>query len=147
MNEQPETLNVPSGAAVRCSALLGKSGHAAMAAWDKSWKPHHLPMWAKKAIRLNAIKKGNWRAYPGWPVTNNAETHLPNDLFDHWGSVKRGETRALVAQPYGNHDDLAAEFAAELGWSVKSFTPGPWNDGTWCYEFLPNDPSSATPGR
>ena len=139
MNEQTKTPNVESGAAVRYSALLVKNPHAAMTAWDKSWKPHHLPMWAKKAIRLNAIKNENWRAYPGWPVTNDAETHLPNDLFDHWGSVKRGETRALVAQPYGNHDELAAKFAAELGWSVKSFTPGPWNDGTWCYEFLPND--------
>ena len=131
--------------AVSSTRLLGKKGYPAMEAWDKSWKPHHLPMWAKKAIRLNAIKKGNWCAYPGWPVTNNAETHLPNDLFDHWGSVKRGEIRALVAQPYGNHDDLAAKFAAELGWSVKSFTPGPWNDGTWCYEFLPND--KLTDGR
>lgn len=117
---------------------LEKNSYASMEAWDNSWKHHHLPMWAKKAIRMNAIKRGKWRAYPRWPVTNNAETHLPSDLFDHWGSVKRGNTRALIAQPYGNHDDLAAKFAAELGWSVKSFTPGPWNAGTWCYEFLPN---------
>lgn len=112
--------------------------HAAMYAWDKSWQIHHLPMWAKKAIRLNAIKKGNWRAYPNWPITNDVKMHLPSDLFDHWGSVKRrNKVRALVTQPYGDRDELAAKFAAELGWSVKSFTPGPWNDGTWCYEFLP----------
>ena len=106
-------------------------------AGDKTWRMHHMPMWAKKQIRMNAIKQGKWVSAAQWGHTT-VESLLPNDLFDHWGSVKRGETRALVAQPYGNHDDLAAKFAAELGWSVKSFTPGPWNDGTWCYEFLPN---------
>jgi hypothetical protein len=121
---------------------LAKNPHDSMTAWDRSWKPHHLPMWARKSIRLDAIKKDNWRAYPGWPVNNHAEAHLPHELFDHWGSVKRGKTRALIAQPYGEHDALAKSFASELGWSVKSFTPGPWNDGTWCYEFLPNNAQS-----
>jgi hypothetical protein len=118
------------------SALLGKNGHAAMDAWDKTWKMHHLPMWAKKAIRLNAIKKGNW-----WPCRDTAHGKLDWDLFDHWGSVKRGDVRAVIAQPYGNHDALAHQFAADMGCSVKITTPGPWNSGTWCYEFLPNEKS------
>lgn len=112
------------------------SGHASMVAWDKTWRMHHMPMWAKKAVRMNAIKKGTWVAAGHYGMTT-AESLLPNDLFDHWGSVERNGIRALVAQPYGNHDALAASFAAKMGWSVKSFTPGPWNDGTWCYEFLP----------
>lgn len=116
---------------------LEKNSYASMELWDNSWKRHHLPMWAKKAIRLNAIKRGAWVSAARWGHTT-VESLLPQDLFDHWGSVKRGNTRALIAQPYGNHDDIAAKFATELGWSVKSFTPGPWNAGTWCYEFLPN---------
>ncbi len=120
-----------------------KTAHASMVAWNNTWRPHRLPAWAKKTIRLNAIKKGNWRAYPNWPITNTAEAHMPHILFDHWGSVKRNGFWVLITQPYGNHDDIAAEFANEMGWTVKSFTPGPWNDGTWCYEFLPNN---VTPG-
>ena len=115
----------------------GKTGHEAMQLWDKGFKLHHLPMWAKKAIRMNAKKKGNWNAYPSHPVTNRAELHLPSSLFDHWGSISKGEIRALITQPYGNHDFDALEFAVELGWSVSYATPGPWGDGTSYYEFLP----------
>lgn len=114
--------------------LRTKPGHDSMKVWDKSWKHLHLPMWAKKAIRMNAIKNGKWKA---WHITDDAVEHLPIDLFDHWGSVNREGIRALVAQPYGNHDNLAFKFAVELGLSVTVFTPGPWNEGTWCYEFLP----------
>ena len=114
-----------------------KTGHAAMDAWDKSWRMHHLPFWAKKQIRINAIKQRKWLSAARWGHTT-AESLLPNDLFDHWGSVNRNGVRALVAQPYGNRDDLAARFAYELGWYWKSYTPGPWHDGTWGYEFLPS---------
>ena len=140
---QNDSKQTESAGAVSSTRLLGKNGHAAMDAWDKTWRMHHMPMWAKKQIRMNAIKKGKWVSAARWGHTTD-ESLLPSDLFDHWGSVNRNGVRALVAQPYGNHDDLAAQFANELGWSLKSYTPGPWNDGTWCYEFLPNDPSSAT---
>ena len=125
---------------VASGAVLGKNGHAAMAAWDKTWRMHHIPMWAKKAIRMNAIKKGKWVSAAQWGHTT-VESLLPNDLFDHYGSVDRNGIRALVAQPYGNHDAIAETLAAEMGWAMESFTPGPWNDGTWCYEFLPNEKS------
>lgn len=108
-----------------------------MLAWDKTWNPHHLPVWAKKMIRQNALKKGKWNPWPSYPVTNDATIHLPSDLFDHWGSVKRGNVRALITQPYHNRDKEAEAFAKELGWQVKSSHPGPWNEGTWLYEFLP----------
>ena len=108
-----------------------------MEAWDKTWRIHHMPMWAKKAIRMNAIKNGEWVPQTIWGYTT-VESFLPGNLFDHWGSVKRGDNRALIAQPYGNHDDIANQFAKEMDWSLKSYTPGPWNPGTWCYEFLPN---------
>lgn len=112
-----------------------KSGHEAMEAWNKSWRVHHIPVWAKKSIRLNAIQKGIWKA--NWPGHITAESLLPNDLFDHWGSIKRDGMRIMITQPYGNHDDSASRFADEMGWCVRSFTPGPWNGGTWCYEFTP----------
>lgn len=108
-----------------------------MIAWDKSWKLHHMPIWAKKAIRANAIKKGKWNVYPAYPITNYAEAHFPAGLLDHWGTINRNGVLVLITQPYGNHDDLAAKFAEELRWSVKSFAPGPWNEGTWYYEFFP----------
>ena len=108
-----------------------------MEQWDKTWKPHHLPMWAKKAIRLKAIEEDNWNAFPAWPVTNNACAHMPHDLFDHWGTVLRNGKRVLITQPYHNHDEEAHEFASKMGWSVSSSHPGPWHEGTWYYEFLP----------
>jgi len=111
-------------------------GHAAMRAWDRTWKMHHIPMWAKKSLRKNAIRKKEWISAARCGHTF-AHCYLDVDLFDHWGSVRRGAFRALVAQPYGNHDKLAKDFASEHGWVVKISEPGPWRDGTWLYEFLP----------
>ena len=114
-----------------------KEGHVAMEEWDKTWRPGHIPVWAKKAIRLTAIRNGNWNCYPAWPANNNAWSHLPHDLFDHFGTVNRCGVQVLIAQPYGNHDKLAIQFAQDHGFAMKSYRPGPWHEGTWCYEFWP----------
>lgn len=105
-----------------------------MDAWDPTWKHHHLPMWAKKSLRKNAIKRNEWN-----PCYTSAYSLIPYEIFDHWGSVNRDGIRALVAQPYHNCDDQAAKFAEDHGWTVKSSHPGPWAEGTWLYEFLPKD--------
>lgn len=117
-----------------------RTGPAAMMAWDKTWREYHLPMWAKKARRLNAIRKGEWRKPSGISeyVIDSAEWHLPPTLFDHWGSVVRGEVRALLAQPYGQRDGLAEQFALELGLSITRITPAPWHPAAWGYEFQPS---------
>lgn len=110
--------------------------HDLMLAWDSTWKPHHLPQWVKKRIRLHAIKTGEWV-----PCTcrhhRPVESFLSYRLFDHWGSVRKDGLRSLVTQPYGNHDEMAATFAEQMECTVKSFTPGPWNEGTFCYVFTP----------
>jgi hypothetical protein len=113
-----------------------KSGWAAVESWDRTWKAHHIPMWFKKRIRLNAIKDGKWRPATRWGHTT-VESLLPRDIFDHWGSVRCYGGRAMVAQPYGNHDQFAQRWAEEMGCKLESFTPGPWNEGTWCYVFFP----------
>lgn len=113
-----------------------KSGYAAMESWNQSWKGHHLPMWAKKGIRENAIKRGIW-VPAGRAGMTTVESLLPRDLFDHWGSVDRGSVRSLITQPYGNHDEMASRFADEMGWELKASKPGPWNTGTYLYEFTP----------
>ena len=115
--------------------VVKKTAHAAMAAWDKTWQMHYLPLWIRKRIRLRAIRQGLWR-----PCRSSADDFLPPDVFDHWGSVVRGNVRALVAQPYGEHDALARAFATELDCSLKIASPGPWHEGTRYYEFLPNVP-------
>ena len=113
------------------------SGHSAMDAWDKTWIMHHLTMWARKVIRRNAIRNGTWVPAGRFGQTT-PDSLLPDLLFDHWGSVRRGGIRALVTQPYGNHDESALVFAKQMGCTLKSRTPGPWHEGTWYYEFLPN---------
>lgn len=108
-------------------------GHEAMVAWDKTWQHGKLPMWARKAVRLHEIKCGRWEPC----LSSEYQIVSRLSLFDHWGSVQRSDGRVLIAQPYGDHDKEAAEYAENLGWNVKSSRSGPWSDGTWYYEFSP----------
>ena len=111
-----------------------------MEAWDETWKAHHLPMWAKKKIRSNAIRDGKWRY-----CFSSADDFIPRDVFDHWGSILRGETRALVAQPYGHHKVSAELWAKEMECAIEVIAPGPWNEGTTCFIFTPmNLPKAAS---
>jgi len=110
-----------------------KSGISALREWDATSKHHHLPMWAKKRIRLWAMESDAWRA-----GTAAYQEHLPYEVFDHWGSVLRGDVRAVYAMPYGKPDALARTWAGILGCSLETSAPGAWNEGTTCYVFLPN---------
>ena len=109
-----------------------------MEAWDKTWKMHRLPMWAKKALRLRAITKGVWVPASRLGHTR-PEDFIPRELLDHWGSVNRHGHgfHYLVMQPYGNYDEIAVKFAEEMGWAVSVFAPGPWSEGVRCYKFWP----------
>jgi hypothetical protein len=111
-----------------------KDGYASMIEWDATWRGHHLPVWLRKAIRLSAIRDGKWRPATSWGHTT-AESLLPWDVFDHWGSVKRGIRHVVIAQPYWNQDEKAKKFADEVGCNLKISNPGPWHENTWLYEF------------
>lgn len=127
------TEDVNREALVRCSAWLGKSGFSALREWDATFKHHHLPMWAKKRIRLWAIECGTWHA----GMTTHQEC-LPREVFDHWGSIVRGGVRAVYAMPYNEPDALAGVWAGIMDCTLETLAPGPWNEGTTCYVFLPN---------
>ena len=91
-------------------------------------------MWAKKRIRLFAIECGEWKT----GITIHEE-FLPHQVFDHWGSIARGDQRALYAMPYNEPDALAEMWAEAMDCTLESFSPAPWNESTKCYVFLPND--------
>ena len=124
--------------AVRSGAWLGKSGFDALREWNNTFKHHHLPMWAKKRVRLLAIECGEWKA--GISIH---EEFLPHKVFDHWGSIVRGDNRALYAMPYAEPDALAKIWAEVMDCTLESFFPGPWNEATKCYVFFPNDGADA----
>lgn len=107
------------------------NGHKAMTQWDKTWRFSHLPAWAKKLLRAKIKQSGRSC------IWTTEESMLDMTLFDHYGSIKRGAIRSLVAQPYGEHNEIAVKWADEMECSLESFTPGPWNQGTWCYIFTP----------
>lgn len=121
--------------------IPGKDGYDAMMAWNRTWQMHHMPVWLKKRIRLDAIKKGTWNT--GW----RAESYLPRDLMDHWGTVRRlldghnntpcGDVFSFITQPYGEHNELARKFAEDMQCHLIIQRPGPWASGTWYYEFIP----------
>ena len=100
-----------------------------MRAWNKTWKHHHLPKWAKDRLRA---KTSLTRRVRGLEYLL-----LRPSLFDHWGSIEKDGLRVLVTQPYGEHNEEAAQWAKEMECTMAFFTPGPWNAGTWCYEFTP----------
>jgi hypothetical protein len=89
-------------------------------------------MWAKKKIRLWEIECGTWQAGLSTP-----HGLLPNKLFDHWGSVLRGDTRVLYTMPYGSPDALAETWAGIMDCELEIIKPGPWHEMTTCYVFLP----------
>lgn len=111
--------------------MIEKTGWSACIAWDKTFKPHHLPLWAKKKLRQKAIAAGTWIPH------TRPHSLLDRDLFDHWGSVKRGTTRALVSQPYCDPDELAQQWAEEMDCTLESFRPAPWAAAACCYIFTP----------
>lgn len=114
------------------------NGHYAMESWDRTWRPGKIPVWLRKNIRRWAIRNGKWVAGPVTAFGRTIpESFLPWELFDHWGSVRRGNVRVLVAQPYHRHDKIAVEWAMKMGCRFEYFRPGPWHEKTHCYIFSP----------
>jgi len=101
--------------------------------WDATFLHHHLPVWAIKKIRLWAIECGTWQA-----GLSTAHGLLPRELFDHWGSVLREDTRVLYTMPYGCPDALAEIWAGIMDCKLETIKPGPWHEMTTCYLFSPN---------
>jgi hypothetical protein len=105
-----------------------------MYAWDASWKPLDTPGWFTKAVRARYRRRQNVRR-PG-PCGISAELNA-GQLWTHWGSVKRGKTRAVIAQPYSDETPDARQWAADLGCALVMRKGGPWDPATWYYEFVP----------
>lgn len=106
--------------------------HELMKEWNHTWQWHHLPLWAKVRLRKLAIRNKEWI-----PNTSRAEFFLPERLFDHWGSIKRGDLRVIMTQPYENPDEEAAQWAHDMDLHVEQFSPAPWHPDTRAYIFSP----------
>lgn len=112
--------------------------HALMLAWDASWLPKNLPVWFKRALRAR------FRATtPRGPFNPHAQ--FESNLWDHWGTVVRGKTHAVVTQPYGKFEDHhreACQLAQELDCKLVAKPGGPWHPSTSYFEFVPFGPDA-----
>lgn len=107
-----------------------------MDAWDKSWKHGHLPMWMKKSVRQ--ASKIHSAKDLGLEIGYRSGISIYGGLWDHWGSVRRGEEVAVITQPYNRDDAAAEQFAERVGCKVDVVVPGPWEPRTVMYVFTPN---------
>lgn len=117
-------------------------GHTEMLAWNRSWKPHHLPLEFRKRVRRAAIKRKEWQR-----GTHEYQL-LRHPLWDHWGSAKVQQLsegyQILCTQPYGDHMAEAEAFALEHNLLLTATRGGPWHPNTYLYVFrLPDGEKTA----
>ena len=117
------------------NALIHPNGQHPLQLWNPTYNHHHVPRWFSKAVRLWAIEKGTWRT-GGYAID-----HLPQDIFDHWGSAKIDGKTVVITQPYGygyteELPRIVRQFAEEMGCIVKeSPDHGPWHEYTFLFIF------------
>lgn len=61
-------------------------------------------------------------------------------IKDHWGN---SDDRALVFEPYGDHEAEAKKLAKYLNVELVAGKPAEWNDRCFRYEFLMREVSNA----
>ena len=115
-----------------------------MKQWDETFQNRTLPAWFKKCLRARHKKlhpySSTWDLdlylRNGW--INDNQSHI----WDHYGSVLRDGFRAVITQPYGDHDAEAQKWAEEHDCVLAvAKEGGPWAEGTWYYEFHPKPPN------
>ena len=114
------------------------TGHKGMVAWDKTWKPHHLPRWFTEACYKHRAELYGC----GVRMFGRDVVSLPTEVFDHYGSVLRGDGRHLVSQPYSLDPKLLASILSHIGCESVVSSPGPWHPNTVLVDIAP--PTSAS---
>ena len=109
-----------------------------MKEWDKTFQDRKFPAWFKKCLWARDEKLHPDREIPQWETATDL---CHGRLWDHHGSVQRDGFRAVITQPYENHDAEAQQWAEELGCVLAvAKKAGIWHDWTWYYEFHPKPP-------
>lgn len=117
-----------------CKDGLSKyaTGHAAMEKWDPTWQHLRIPKWAEPALRAHPDNRNRREL-------GLEHLHIPGEwsgVFDHWGTIKRGEEEFWITQPYGDVSEEIARVATELGCTAVYAGQGPWSKGVtlWVLE-------------
>jgi len=120
---------------MKSKAILG---HAAMKAWRKNFKQHKFPRWFSKACKAYVLSREPLENVNDvWDWCWECSRYFPG-LFDHYGTIGRGANRPVITQPYGDHTEMAIDFATAIGAVLR--TPrkrGVWAPETSYYEFHP----------
>lgn len=112
---------------------------------DPTFKLHSIPVWFSKSCR-DALKRAGQNSVGDQStiIQQLLEHEGVRLLWDHFGTVKRGDKRHLVAMPYVHLERAKVlEFAKLIGAALVSENAqrGFWSPNSYYYEFAPIDPT------